>query len=408
MRLLSIGAALAVLFAAPAVAAQATDLDVYDRPARLATNAAEPAKQPLAVELHGYVQPQFGARYYPDALVADRWQYGGLSSRAGLIISGSPIRDWSYVVHLSVDARALQILTSADLIDTDGNGQAEGLIVTHTSVPATLFEEVTIAYSPFPFLKVKMGAMRVPFTVALRSANTAQMFANRPGANEIFQSGSDQGLLALGNWLDGRAQASLGMFTGTSLGLLPPSTDSRGLLYSARVDGNPLGPLPYSGFDFDRAAFRFGVGVGALYRDATLFTRTGYELADIRDVRTSASIRAAFRGGSLQAEAFRRLGTDNVSSRPNRATGAYAQGSFFFPVAQTVGLAPVGRVGVSTEDELTLPRRTVYIEGGVAFFPKIDIPRPDTVRVLAQYLGENRILENEKGHAGILQVQVLF
>lgn len=413
MKLRSFGVGLAVLLATTGARAQRAELDPFDQPAKPSAPAGAvtiglPEAKESVVELHGYVQPQFGLRYYPGALPADRWQYGGLSSRAGIVISGSPIKDWAYIVHLALDARALYVVTGVDVVDTDGTGGNDALSVFKRPISSTAFEEVTVAYRPLPFLSLKMGAMRVPFTVALRSANTAQMFANRPGANEVFQSGSDQGLLAIGDWLDGKVQASAGVFTGTSLGLLPANTDSRGLLYSARVDGNPLGRLPYSGIDFDRSGFRFGIGVGGLYRDATLFTRSGYELSDVRDVRTSASVRAAFRGAYLQAEGFRRLGADNVSSRPNQATGAYAQGSFFAALPRAIGVAPLGRVGVSTEDELTLPRRTVYIEAGVALFPKIDIPRPDTVRVLAQYLGENRVFEQRKGHAGILQVQVLF
>lgn len=378
-----------------------------EREASEASEASARGRPPL-VELHGYVQPQFGARHYPSALPADRWQYGGLSSRAGLIVSGSPAEDWSYVLHLSVDARTLQVVTGVDLVDTDGDGSAEGLGLSRRASAATIFEEVAIAYRPLSFLSLKLGAMRVPFTVALRSVNTALMFPNRPGPNEVFQSGSDQGILASGEWLDGRLQASAGVFTGTSLGLLPANTESRGFLYSARVDGNPLGRLPEAETDFSRGKLRFGVGVGALYRTGTLFTRTGYELAELDDMRVSASVRVAFYGLFLQAEALRRLATDNVSSRPDQATGAYAQASFFFPLSRRVGLAPIGRVGFSTEEERVLPRRTVYLEGGLSIFPSTDGPRPESVRVLVQYIGENRVFEQERAHGAILQGQLIF
>lgn len=413
--------ALAVLLSTHAASAQPEDYDAAkkkEKPPTPAPAAAAPAPattpepvpeaKPPVVELHGYVQPQFGLRYLPAALVGDRWQYGGLSSRAGLIVSGTPVRGWSYVLHLSLDARTLQVLTGVSLLDTNGDGSAEDVGVSRRPITATIFEEATVAYTPFPFLKFKMGAMRVPFTVALRSANTQLLFANRPGANEVFQSGADQGLLAMGDWMDGRVQASIGTFTGTSLGLLPANTDARGLMHSLRVDANPLGKLPAAQTDFERGPFRFGIGVGGLYRAGTLFTRSGYELQEFRDVRASVSARVAVFGLFFQAEALRRLATDNVSSRPNQATGAYAQASYFFPVTTEIGLAPLARVGVSTEDERTLPRRTVYLEGGLAFFPKIDTPRPESVRILAQYLGENRVLEQEQGHAAILQAQVLF
>lgn len=368
-----------------------------------------PAKEPI-VELHGYVQPQFGVRYRPAALLRDRWEYGGLSSRAGLIVSGTPVTTFSYVVHLSIDARTLQVITGVEAVDTNGDGSIESLVISRRPTVGTLFEEVTMSWHPVDVLTLKMGAMRMPFTVALRSANTNLMFANRPGANEIFQSGSDQGILAAGDWLDGRIQGSLGVFTGTSLGLLPADTDARGLLYSARVDGNPLGKLPRAETDFERGPLRFGLGMGMLFRGGTLYSKTGYELADIQDTRMSASLRVAFRGMFVQAEALRRLATDNVSSRPDQASGGYAQASYFFPVSTTlgIGLAPLARVGVTTENERVLPRRTVYIEGGLAVFPRINAPRPEGVRFLLQYVGERRTPEEENAHAVIAQGQILF
>jgi hypothetical protein len=367
----------------------------------------EAPKRPLA-ELHGYVQPQFGLRYRPQALARDRWEYGGLSSRAGLIVSGSPVESFSYVVHLSLDVRSLLVLTSVDLVDTNGDGAVDNLNQTRTATTRTLFEEVTVAYRPFEFLSFKMGAMRMPFTVASRSANTALMFPNRPGANEIFQSGSDQGILAAGQWLEGRLGASVGVFTGTSLGLTPPNTEARGLVYSLRADANPFGKLPDAETDFGRGGFRLGVGVGGLFRNGSLYTRTGYELAETRDLRTSASVRIAFYGLFLQAEALRRLLTDNVTSRPNQASGAYVQSSFFFPLTRTLGLAPIGRVGFTAEDEATLPRNSVYLEGGVSFFPRIDQERPETVRLLVQYQGERRVTDDESAHGAIVQAQIIF
>lgn len=392
-------------------ATKATPAPAPAQPVEAAPNPPEgEKKKEPAIELHGYVQPQFGVRNRPQALPRDRWEYGGLSSRAGIIISGTPVPTFSYIVHLSIDVRALLVITGVELVDKNGDGSIENLMLTRRPAIGTLFEEVTMSWKPLDFFTLKLGAMRMPFTVALRSVNTNLMFANRPGANEIFQSGSDQGLLAAGDWLGGRIQASLGAFTGTSLGLLPPDTDARGLLYSARVDGNPLGKLPRAETDFERGPFRFGLGAGMLYRSGTLFSKAGYELAEIRDTRVSASVRLAWSGLFMQAEALRRLASDNVSSRPDQATGAYAQASFFFPLSTEhgIGMAPIARVGLTNENELTLPRRTLFLEGGLAVFPNINSPRPEGLRFLVQYIGERRTPEEEQAHAVIAQGQLVF
>lgn len=373
----------------------------------VAQQAPETKTPPLAA-LHGYLQPQFGFRYRPSALLRDRWEYGALSSRAGLIVSGEPVTHWFYTLHLSLDAEQLSVITGVNLVDVDGDGNADSVDVTRRSAIGTLFEEVSVSYQPANYFLVKAGAMRMPFTVGASSANTALMFPTRAGANDVFQKGSDQGLLMQGQWPDGRISASLGLFNGSSLGLIPNTVTARGLLYSARIDAAPLGTMPPTENDFARLPFRFGIGMGGLYRNGTLYSPTGYELTEHRDLRLSASLRVAWQGFYLQAEGLRRVETDNLSSRPNMATGGYVQSSFFFLVSPFVGLSPIGRAGYTVTDEVTLPRKVVYLEGGLALFPRADLPRPDTVRVLIQYQGENRITDGENAHGLVGQVQLLF
>ncbi len=382
-----------------------------------ATRQASGEPAPVMVEVHGYVQPAFGARNRPQALPRDRWEYGGLSSRAGLIVSGTPAKDFGYVVHLSLDARALLVLTEVSLIDTQADGNVDGLRLLYRPATGTLFEEVSVTYKPFSsWVSLRMGAMRMPFTVALRSSNTALMFVGRPGPNEVFQSGADLGGLVLAEPLEGRIRASLGAFTGFSLNPDELSTSNtarfaastRGLVWSARVDANPLGQLPQAEVDFDHASVRFGVGVGALYRNGTVFSAQGYELMEYRDVRLSGSVRFAAAGFFVQAEALRRLVTDNLSARPSQSSGAYAQASYYVPVTRGVGLAPLARVGITDQEEATLSRRTTFLEGGLALFPRADQPKPESVRVLVQYQGERRTTDDESAHAVLSQVQILF
>ncbi len=383
-----------------------------------ATRQASGEPAPVMVELHGYVQPAFGARYRPQALARDRWEYGGLSSRAGLIVSGTPVRDFGYVVHLSLDARALLVLTDVQIYNTDSSAGSGAISRTYTPATGTLFEEVSVTYKPISFVSMRLGAMRMPFTVALRSANTALMFVGRPGPNEVFQSGSDLGGLVLAEPLDGRIRASVGVFTGVSLqspvaqfsssNNVRGGVSARGIVWSARLDANPLGQLPQAEVDFAHEGVRFGLGVGGLVRTGTSFASNGYELTQFRDVRASASARFSALGFFAQAEVLRRLVTDNLGSRPNQASGVYAQASYYLPITKGVGLAPLARIGATVEDEATIPRRTTFLEGGLALFPRADQPKPESVRILVQYQGERRTTDDESAHAVLGQVQILF
>ncbi len=385
-----------------------SSLDTRVQSSPTASGVLPQPEESKVLAIHGYLQPQFGVRLRPGALPAARAEYGALSSRAGIVFSGSPARFFSYVLHLSLDARLLSVVTGVNLVDTNGDGVAEGVDTAKRASLATLFEQVTVAFEPTSWFQLSLGAMRVPFTVSQKSVNTALMFPSRPGPNEVFLSGADQGILAVVHPLDDRVVASLGLYSGASLGLLQEGTTSRSPLFSLRVDVAPFGKLPQAEADFSQGALRIGLGVGGIYTAGTLFGKAGYELTETRDVRMSASFRLAFRGVFLQAEALRRLRTDGVSSRPNVATGAYAQGSVFVKINDAIGIAPVGRLGFSSEDESTRGRRTVYYEAGLALYPAANLARPDTVRVLGQYFGESRTVEAEYAHGGALQVQVLF
>ncbi len=382
--------------------------DGTGRPVERGDPRQPPAALPLPVSLHGYLQPQLGAQYRADALPRDKWQFGALSSRAGLIVAGEPIEHWSYVVHLSLDARTLGVVVDASLVDQDGDGSAEGVALARRATVGTVFEEVSASYDPFSWITFKAGAMRMPFTVALSSANTNLMFPNRPGANEVFQSGSDQGGLVHAHFLKRRIEGSVGVFNGASLESFDNRVTARGLAYSVRVDAKPLGQLPAAEIDFTRGSFVFGVGAGLIYRPGTLYDRNGYALSERQDLRVAGSLRLAGYGAFVQAEVFRTLQTDNVAARPEQSSGGYAQISYFVPLSRKVGLAPVARAGFTVREELTLPRRVLYVEGGLALFPRIDQPRPEAVRVLVQYLGEQRLTEEQAAHGVVSSLQLLF
>ena len=397
--------------AQPPVAPEPTPAAVAPAPTPLVPAAgvapAAPDK-PAAVSVHGYVQPQLGWRSRPTALAADRAEYGLLASRTGLIVSGEPVRSWSYTLHLSLDARGISVLTGADLADVNGDGAAENLSTTRRDLLGVFFEEASVQFRPIEEFAVKVGVFRLPFSLALRRSNIGLMFPERAGASELFVSGADRGGIVHGHFLSDRIEVSAGVFNGSSLSLLVDDAQARGLLFSGRVDAAPLGRLPSSEYDFGRGRFRFALGAGALYRRATLYTLSAYELFEQDDTRTSASLRVAFAGLYLQAEVLRRLATDAISSRPSRSTGGYGQASYYVPLPAGLGIAPIARLTGSTVEEFTKPYSIVSYDLGAAFFPRADGERPEAVRVIAQYTSERRSPEGEAARAISGQVQILF
>jgi hypothetical protein len=363
-------------------------------------------EKPL-VQVSGYVQPAFGAKVRSLAVPRDRVEYGALVSRAGVIFSGERFKAWRYVVHLVLDGNAFNVLTGVSVVDTNGDGAPEGVDASRRSVTATILENVSITYQPHDLVSFTAGQTRIPFTIAQRSANSVLMFPTRAAPNEVFLSGSDRGALASLHLYD-RALVSLGAFSGGSLGLSPDAASARGLVYSLRADVEPIGRMASAEGDYARGPLRFGAGFGALYRAADVFDASGYEAASFRDLRMSVSLRASVRGFYAQAEYLRRQRTDNLSARPQTATGAYGQASFYFPVAPSVALAPIARVGYSVVDETFAPRRTLSFDAGLSIFPAADAPEPDALRVLVQYVGERRSTEGEDAHGALVQLQYRF
>ncbi|MFO0677646.1 MAG: hypothetical protein U0169_14015 [Polyangiaceae bacterium] len=394
----------------PAVATMPTSAPPAVAPA--AVPAADPASAPVLgtppwVVIHGYVQPAFGFRYRPAAVPRDQWAYGALASRAGLLFSGERFTHWKYMVHFALDANLVRVVSGLD-VDRDATGAIRDVRTANRDVVGVALEEVSITYEPWSWLALKGGQLRIPFNVGHRSANFSLMFPQRAGPNEVFLSGADRGGLATVDVGKGIFTGSVGVFDGTSLTLFRDSASTRGLLYSARVDVNPFGALAPTESDLGHGPLRVGLGFGVLYRPATVFDRTGYEAIDTNDTRIAASIRASFRGLYVQAELMKRQFTDSLSARPTRATGVYAQASYFARLGRGLALAPIARVGESVLDETTLPRKVVFLEGGLSFFPMADGAQPDALRITAQYQGERRITEREDAHGALVQLQYLF
>lgn len=365
-----------------------------------------PPEEQQPFNVSGYLAPAYGTTYRPLSLPRDQWEYGGRSSSAGVNFSGEPLQNLSFTIFLVVDTNVFSAVDSVDSVDTDGDGTLDKVKTRKSSLSGTLMDEVSLSYRPTKWLQVKGGQMRIPFTVPNRSANTALMFPTRSSANEAFNSGSDQGALANLDLFDGRLLGSVGAFNGSSLGLLQDSDDSRGLVYSFRADVNPVRRFAFSEGDLDRGPLRIGIGSGMLYRPAKMFDSAGFTTADVRELRYSAALRAAFRGFYFHTEVLRRQRTDSFTNRPAVATGAYAQSSFYMPISSRLSIQPIARGGYTAINQESYDRTVAWLEGGLAFYPVIKPENPHQLRLIVQYFGERRIQERENAHSAVAQMQL--
>lgn len=367
--------------------------------------AGEEKLVPFALE--GYVNLGVGLTYVPRAVPRDQVGYGLRSSRAGIILRGTPFSRFSYVVHFGVNPEAVDVLSDAELVDRDGNGGSPDIGTKTTAVTPVPIEEVSIAYAITPWWSVKGGHLYMRFSPGASVLITSQMFPTRPEPTQTFMIGPDQGISTTATFAGERLELSAGAFNGSSLELGVPGTSTRGPALVGLIDAHPFGKMPDVEGDPERGPFRMALGIGGIYRAGTLFESTGYEATHFREARLDAALRIAFRGLFVQGEYLKRQLVDDLSNRAGMATGAYVQGSFFQPIPGTkVAIAPLGRYGVSVADQTFAPRRTIEIEAGLAFFPRADLDDPNKLRFILQYDGEQRLPEGEVAHGAVLHAQL--
>jgi hypothetical protein len=394
--------------AAGVSAAAGTGAEAEAKPAGGEAGAAGEEPFVPSVDLAGYLSPGFGLRYRPEALPVDQLEHGFFGT-AGLIVKAAPVEMWTGTVHLLFSTSVLRAVTGVSVFDYGGDGEIDGVAYTWQEVPGVVMEEATVAFDPIQYIGVKAGAMRIPFTLQQQSSNTALMFPGRSAPNEVFQSGADLGALVYSNVGDGHFKPSFGVFNGDSLGLTLQDIEARGVVLSARADVNPFGAFPFDEGDTEGGGFRLGLGAGLMYRPATLYDgRTGYELTSMDELRIAASVRMAIAGFYVGAEYLRRQQTDEFTSRPHVADGAYAQLSYFFRVIEQLALEPIARVGFVAKDETFDPRLTGWVDGGINVYPAAAAERPDLVRLSLQYLGERRFTEQEEAHGASISARLLF
>jgi hypothetical protein len=358
-------------------------------------------------DVRGYVKPTFGMTYRPEGVPQDRWDYSAAATQIGIEAAAEPIRNWFFDVHILATGETLQNLSGGSSDATTDGGDDERLPFTAIDAgglgSAVELNELSLGYQPASFIQLRVGQMRIPFTLEQKSASTELLFAARNTPSDVFMRGADLGGLVTMDWR-GRIGGSVGVFNGATV--TSAGDNERGALYSARIDITPFGLLPSGSSDFDRGPFRIGLGAGMAFMPGRQFDRTGFELMRTRDLRASASLKMSVRGLSLQLEGLRRQRTTDVEDRPLVASGAYGQVSYYLPLTRIVGFAPMTRIGWLREDESFDPRDSIRTEAGASFYIQGGSREPDDIRFTLQYLGERRIEEAESAHGLVGQLQL--
>jgi len=352
------------------------------------------------VRTHGYVSPHFQSVSRPNARPADQSRVGMTQSKAGLIFRGKIVPVWHFNIHFVVGSDTFDALTQASPVDDDNDGTTDSVYTQSRSASGNMIVESTITYKPIKQFQMKLGRMRIPFTSQAQSPNTDLMFPERSGPNETFLSGSDMGALAKTDLLDERILASAGIFNGTSTGLF--GTQRQSVLYTSRIDINPLGSFGFSETSEWQGPFRLGVGGGLIHNPYTAFDNNGYPTVGVTDTRWSASGRIAFYGLYVVGEYLSRQQLDSMSSRPEWATGWYGQAGWHLPM----GIEPMFRMGEASVDESFDPRKTQWLDAGMNFYPALKAKRADQVKLTAHYLREDRVDENETAQGLSMRAQV--
>ncbi|MBX2797253.1 MAG: hypothetical protein KTR31_06295 [Myxococcales bacterium] len=364
----------------------------------------EPAPAEPLFELSGFVKPVFSAVVRSSALPRDRVSVGLRSSQAGVTLRGRPLPQWRFKAFFVLGGSTVAAVTRASAVDTDNDGAVDRIDTSTRQVLADLVRETSVSFVPTGGLAIRAGQMPVPFTSAAQSADVALLFVDRAGPNQLFLADDDLGAVLELQTPSRTVLAKAGLFNGTGTG---PTGGQRGVLYLARVDLQPLGAFSYDETDPSRTEARFGIGAGLIWHPYQAFDGVGFPLVQVHDLRASASLRFGIAGLTVALEGLHRQQTDDLTSRPVVASGAYAQAGWRLPI----GLEPIGRLGWAAEDRSFDPRTTVWTEGGFNLYGAFRSPDPDRrddLRLTLAYQGEHRVTEGESAHGATAAVLLRF
>jgi len=328
---------------------------------------------PTKARLFGSLGPAVGVTYAPTATDADRLRGGVEGSNAGLGLHAQ-IATLSGIAYVSVTAP-----------------QNDNSIV-H-------LDRATLRWEPFKFLQLSAGHEPIPLDVQSATPMAAMMFPQALPWNGEFAPVAKAGAQVAG--LHEYGSVWVGIWDGFAPDLAAEIIEERGLMGSARVEVTPLGKFDYDE-NVKNIPLRVGIGAGVTYRAATGYRGDGMANRRSRDLRAAGSVRVGWTALLVEVEVMRKQITDDLSMRPDVATGVYGQASYRIKL-DTWQLVPLGRVGTYTIRQMSAPSQGSSAELGLG-----TIPWPsDRLRVMGlyQYIGDPQL---GASHRGVLQARLSF
>jgi hypothetical protein len=314
-----------------------------------------------------------------------------------------PAKWFRYKVDLRLGRDVIVAVTQVSTVDRNNDGRVDGVATGVREVMANIVRETSVTFTPHELVDIKAGRMPIPFTSTAQSPDTTTLFVNRAAPNSVFISDDDLGAMVVARALD-YGEAKVGVFNGTGLGV--GRTDTRGLLYLARVDITPLGSFSYDETRPGSQPFRLALGGGVIANPYTDFDGAGLPFRRVLDLRVAGSLRVAVAGLSLGAEMLWRVQTDSFSSRPTEAYGGYLQLGYTLP-----WVTPIARVGATWSDVTFEEQRVWWGDAGLHVFPmygNADESKRRMLRITAAWAGEFRLTDGESAQGVDVAAQVQF
>ena len=328
---------------------------------------------PAKARLFGSLGPAVDFKYTPTATDADRTKGGVAASNAGLGLHAQ-IYTLSGVAYVSVTA------------PQNNNSFAH-------------LDRATLRWKPIKFLELSAGHEPIPLDLQAATPMAAMMFPQALPWHGQFSPVAKAGAQVAG--LHEYGGVWVGIWDGFAPNINAQIFEERGIMTSARVELTPLGSFAFDE-NIKDIPLRIGIGAGVTWREATGYLSDGMATRRSRDLRAAGSIRVGWRALLVELEVMRKQITDDLSMRPDVATGGYAQASWRL-YAGDWQLVPLARVGTYTIRQMSAPAQGSSAELGFG-----TIPWPsDRVRVIGLYQYDDNP-DVGSSHRGVLQARLSF
>lgn len=293
-----------------------------------------------------------------------------------------------------------------------------------------LLEYTWMNYRFLDELQVRFGQDKVPFGRQFLNPSSAQQLVDRSTVTTAFIPGIDTGLMIHGKIAGGLFNYNIAGYGG--LGQNTFRSTSSDNAFSARININPLGDMPYSESDFENSAKPL-VSLGAnFFRDTLNGTESNnimfagskgwygignslqpaprkMSISEAVDFNT-AGFDTAFkwRGASLQGEYFLAQADGQTTGNKLRAHGGYIQAGYFI-IPQKLELA--ARYSYFDPNRDVTNDQWVETTGGVSYYfnkhylkLQADYTNIHKQKGLALNSGPN----NTDDHLARFQAQIIF